>query len=176
MMTTQSIASIIEGYSSWALDYEESCVLADLLEENGITVDRTRSVAGYGLTWRMRRVVFFWQEAGYSYHPTTETREQGRARCAAELTSALEWALCEGVSAEWQGDQDAWDDHDEDDTVTERYESCIVRHPDGRTTSLSAIGDPTHEYRRVVEAELYDELRKQAPREVDHDDDDDSDV
>ena len=47
---------------------------------------------------------FFFDNAGYSYNPETETPEQGRTRCAQRLAEAEEEADRRGWWVEWVDD------------------------------------------------------------------------
>ncbi len=104
---------------------------------------------------------FFYDHAGWSYDPKTETREGGRRRCATDLAVAEAWAKKMDVEFSWVPDDD--DSGDGDETPTFR-EGCIAKLTispgtlDDVTTSLWSIGDATPEYRRVIEAELASEL------------------
>lgn len=107
---------------------------------------------------------FFYDHAGYSYDPLTETPDEGRIRCAKNLSAAESLAREAGVSFEWVLDADADDPnkwgcmlHDAVGNV-----QCslwdIDFGPDG-----SPWGD---DYRRVVEAELADEYVDQVLSEL----------
>lgn len=104
---------------------------------------------------------FFYDHAGWSYDPKTETSEGGHRRCATELAAAEAWGEQMGVEFSWVPDDD--DAADGDDTPIVR-EGCIAKlmispgTVDDVTTSLWSIGDATPEYRRVIEAELASEL------------------
>ena len=50
---------------------------------------------------------FFWCHASYSHDPTTETRAEGRRRCARVLVEAETWARDTGLTFEWDFDSDA---------------------------------------------------------------------
>ena len=111
---------------------------------------------------------FFLKHAGYSYNPQTETKEQGRRRCAKALAQAERQAHDEGFSFEWSVDpyinSSEWIDDDEDGGKNcDPWQTwqCLVRDPAGRiVSSLHGIdfgrdGEPWgNPYRRVVEAEL----------------------
>lgn len=49
---------------------------------------------------------FFFEHAGYSYDPKTQTPEQGRTQCAIDLAAAEEKARNAGVSFMWEIDPD----------------------------------------------------------------------
>src|SRR5437868_9324767 len=48
---------------------------------------------------------FFYQNAGYSYDPKTETADKGRIRCAVELARAEKYARNLGWEFEWEWDE-----------------------------------------------------------------------
>lgn len=52
------------------------------------------------------REKFFYNHAGFSYDPKTETPEQGRARCAKLLAKAEEFAIEESIRFEWMPDDE----------------------------------------------------------------------
>lgn len=107
---------------------------------------------------------FFYEHGSYSYDPLTETPEQGRERCAAELATAEAWA--KAVSAEYRWYESDIDSSDfSDEAPVWRLWDCSM-HVDGEcAASLGAIdfgrdGEPGHgygilePYARVVQAEL----------------------
>lgn len=47
---------------------------------------------------------FFYDQAGWSFDPKTETSEQGRKRCAQLLAKVETWAKANGVRYEWTKD------------------------------------------------------------------------
>ena len=101
---------------------------------------------------------FFYAYAGYGYDPTTETRVQGRRRCARALAEAEQHARRMEWAAEWVWDDMPWEGEDTPSEVL----GCILKNQRGDVLgSLWGIGDPSPEYRRVVEAELADEARKE---------------
>ena len=113
---------------------------------------------------------FFHEHAGYSYRPDTETKAQGRARCARAMARAEREARDAGLSFEWgvdpYSDSSDWCDDDPPWALW----TCTARDATGRVVaSLCAIdfgrdgepwGDP---YRRVVEAELALEALAEQP-------------
>lgn len=123
-------------------------------DRNGLVADMTTQ----DLTAAER---FFYEHAGYSYDPKTETAEDGRVRCARELAIA-ERKLIEGpyqIHVEpsefpWDGDEPydgpLWDmtlyrlgEYSTDDEIIGSL-CCIAEEEDGP-------------YLRVVAAELADE-------------------
>jgi hypothetical protein len=114
-----------------------------------------------GRTRKAKMVKFFYDHAGYSYDPNTETRIQGRKRCARNLADAEEQARANNWSFEWQDDWSVCDHVQEFDTYTEQpktCEGCILRDESGKVlASLWCIDDADANYRRVVEAELAEE-------------------
>ena len=104
---------------------------------------------------------FFYENAGYSYDPATETQEQGRVKCAKSLAQAEQLALSAGVAFEWQIDQFINSSDFSDDPEPWELWECVAYNADGNViASLSGIdfgrdGSPwSSNYRRVVEAEL----------------------
>lgn len=103
---------------------------------------------------------FFYDNAGFSHDPATETVEEGRTRCAKLLAAAEARASAEGYSFEW--DVDDLDSSEwSDDPEPWAQWVCVMRDPDGEIIETlcgidfgrdgSPWGNP---YRRVVEAEL----------------------
>jgi hypothetical protein len=103
---------------------------------------------------------FFYEHAGYSYNPKTETPEQVRRKCARALARAEAKASRLGYSFKWDiDDVDSSEWSDGKPPYEQWY--CIAYDRKGQVIgSLSGIdfgrngkpwGDP---YRRVVEAEL----------------------
>jgi hypothetical protein len=111
----------------------------------------------------MSAVRFFYSNAGYSYDPKIETRNQGRWRCAREMARAEKY----GREHNWQFDwEDDWsigshkDYYGEDSAYSDKEpstcESCTLVSEDGNSVlaSLGCIDDASDAYRRVIEAEL----------------------
>ncbi len=123
----------------------------------------TRTKAGRTSLVKARKVLtltelFFFEHAGYSYDPKTETAQVGRIRCARGL------ALAEHVASElgwqyewcddWQGDHSCYEENE----GPESCESCVLRDAQGKVlASLGCIDDADNSYRRVIEAELASE-------------------
>lgn len=147
-MTAVSLADVIALFlrpqSQTAADM---LMLCDYLADQGIDL----RPADDGAVSRARAFLFFYEHAGYNYQPAAETETQGRARCAADLAIAEDWAADEDCREEWVPDEDGGY-HDEE--PAEEYWGCVVTHPDGESESLWGIGDPSREYRRVVGAEM----------------------
>jgi hypothetical protein len=117
---------------------------------------------------------FFLRNAGYSYNPATETKIEGRRRCAKALAAAEQWAEAEGLEFVWEDDPDTTaDDFEfpEDKAHVSEHGAvgCILYRPCpqhgtdckhaehlgslwGITESLN--NSERDAYRRVVQAEL----------------------
>lgn len=124
---------------------------------------------------------FFYEHAGFSYDPKTETPEQGRARCAQHLAEAENLFLAAvrvaDVGCAWEDDPQGFDDYRADKKAgrladgikkPKTIEIAFIWHrdEDGGETLLASLGgvwDAGTDYRRVVRAELAlecaDELR-----------------
>ena len=128
---------------------------------------------------------FFYDNAGYSYDPATQSQEQGRIECARLLADAETEAFNRSYWFIWDTDSDSrsadWIDADEDGGANRdpwiTWQCAIVEHVEGcgqpRTlASLGGIdfgrdGDPsTSDYSRVVQAELAAEVIQQEQRNV----------
>jgi hypothetical protein len=115
--------------------------------------------------------LFFYEHAGFGYDPKTETREQGRIRCAVELADAEATGRRLGYGFEWEYDSDpdlSWMSAEERQL---EHEVLCCRIPDPENTryslaSLCGITDPDRAYRRVVEAELAQEAIGALDREI----------
>lgn len=106
----------------------------------------------------MTAVAFFFEHAGLSYDPATETPDQGRRRSAQAYADAESWAGEIGATFEWSDD---WSiDHEAefdcyDNGGPETCESLVMLSASGEIlASLYCVDDATDDYRRVVEAEL----------------------
>ncbi len=91
---------------------------------------------------------FFLEHAGYATPP-------GRAACALELARAERWAGEQGVTFAWQHDPEPWD---ADAPAPDEVLCCTASYGD-ESVALCGIGDPSDEYRRVIQAELSRELQ-----------------
>jgi len=108
-------------------------------------------------TAKQQAYLFFLRNAGYSYNPETQTKQQGRAASARKLAKAERDARALGYTFEWQDDCDG--DHSYlvagVDPEPETCEVCLMLDDNGKVMqSLGCIDDATREYRRVVEAEM----------------------
>jgi len=97
---------------------------------------------------------FFYDHAGFSWNPATETQEQGRERYAKALAAAEHLALEENWHYDWD-----WDNYDCGHAKGEcsgRPEYCQLWDAERASllASLSGICDADDNYRRVVQAEL----------------------
>jgi hypothetical protein len=100
----------------------------------------------------IERERFFYEHAGYSFDPKTETAEDGRARAARQLAAAETWAERVGVEYRWEDD---WGigSHREPETC-----EAVVAYLSGRAVgSLGCIDDADANYRRLIEAEIASE-------------------
>jgi hypothetical protein len=102
---------------------------------------------------------FFFDHAGYSYDPKTQTRAAGRTRCAIDLAAAedlfLQAARVADVGIDWEHDEIAAQDGGyestcEQATIWHRTESGGVEY----LAALGGVWDAGSKYRRVVRAEL----------------------
>lgn len=102
---------------------------------------------------------FFFRNAGYSYNPKTQTKQQGRAACARKLAKAERDARALGYTFAWEDDWSIGDHQKEFDCYVDSgpdtCETCMMLDDAGNVVqSLGCIDDATREYRRVIEAEL----------------------
>ena len=108
---------------------------------------------------------FFYDHGGFSYDPQTETRAQGKRRCAVALAEAETWAEQMGMTFEWEWDFDGdFGDHDVwcKPSCGKQHEVTMVcaKYRDGQVAgSLCGIIDADANYRRVIEAELASEAQ-----------------
>ena len=113
-------------------------------------------------------VRFFYEHGGYNYDPATETRDEGRARCAIEAAEAEAWADEQGVTFRWKDDWSIGDHMVEfdcyDDEGPETCEMCVAYLGDTMLASLGCIDDADDNYRRVIEADLAIEARAELQR------------
>lgn len=105
---------------------------------------------------------FFYDNAGYSHTPATETQEQGHIRSAREYAAAETWAIDNGYYFDWMNDANGCNGCDcgQDDCACATGEGhdtygCIMRSDENQhLQSLWGICSPTWIYRRIIEAEL----------------------
>jgi len=124
----------------------------------------------------MSAVRFFYKHAGYCYNPQTETKQQGRWRCARELAHAEAEAKRRGWSVVWENDPEGCSGccccEGTDDCEQREHDSvegAFLINDSGHQLgpSLWRITDATPEYRRVVGAELMSEaLHEEERRET----------
>lgn len=108
---------------------------------------------------------FFYEHAGYSYDPATQTPEEGHRQSARALADAERWALDNDVTVTWERDPEPWDgDVPYDGPV---WQALAVRYdsPNEVLASLSGIAidsehPDTDPYGRVVSAELALQVRE----------------
>ncbi len=120
---------------------------------------------------------FFYEHAGFSYDPKTETVEQGKRRCSKAMEAAEQEGKARGIEFNWMNDDMACSGCDCGDSdcacgngtphetlVCVAYAKCQCCGLKVARASLGGICGATDEYRRVVEAELameaLDELSK----------------
>ena len=112
-------------------------------------------------------VQFFYDNAGWSYDPSSETSEQGRTRWAIQLMEAEDHAFREGYRYEWandwEGDHSYTKQSEFEGYEVATCETCTLYDEDGNVlASLGCIDDATDDYRRVVQAELaYEAMDKE---------------
>ena len=121
-----------------------------------------------------RPAEFFHEHAGWSYDPETETAEQGRSRCAAELAkadAALRAAIDNDTARiRWMPDDNpdlSWADEDTLDKIDREVwtvEGCVLETRCEKCGAWShaeslwgIVGPSDDPYRHVVEAELADQ-------------------
>ena len=105
---------------------------------------------------------FFFDNAGYSWNPDSESQQQGRTRTAQALARAEQYARNLGWSYEWSDDWgvgshkkyygagSAYDEHEPNSC-----EQCLLFDEEHHVMeSLGCIDDADSAYRRVIEAEL----------------------
>lgn len=110
---------------------------------------------------------FFYEYAGWGYDPRTETPEEGRRRSAAELARAERWAREYGVTFVWSDDWDGDHSYLEYGQSVETCEFVLALDLDNEVlTSLGCVDDATDDYRRVVQAELAQEIMSDPTRAI----------
>ncbi len=120
---------------------------------------------------------FFYDHAGWSYNPNTETQEQGRERGSKELARAEQYGKDHDWTVAWEYEPDGgdssfvqnWSEEEQAEWNASEHE-CLyacLRDADGvMRASLGGIFDPSQEYRRAVEAELALEALGEIEREA----------
>lgn len=119
-------------------------------------------------------VEFFFERGGFWYDPATETKEDGRIRCAEESARAELYAASHGWVTRWEPDPDGqradagteWEDWPHWQAVLMSADGVDVLAALGGVMFADG-GDPWSDpYRRVVEAELaLDAIRELAESE-----------
>lgn len=112
-----------------------------------------------------KRYAFFYEHAGWSYDPASETSEQGRERCARELAEAEEQMVRRGWYVRVLDDPDVMDDDVDSIGLVARGE-CVnlfvdLHNEQGRRiASIGGVTVPFDDdpYIRVLAAELAAEL------------------
>ncbi len=117
---------------------------------------------------------FFYDHGGWSYDPKTETSEQGRRRIAIRAARNEREAKKRGWYVEWEYedepvedliDRTDWTDEENEKWDAEEHEvlraRVVVEDEDGNDIGegegLGGIVDPDPDYKRVIEAELFEE-------------------
>jgi len=113
-----------------------------------------------------RAAAFFRAHAGYSYNPQTETRAQGRMRCAMQLACSEALAADADISFSWSEDDTDSSEWSDERPSWSQWVCAAMRANGDIVASLGGVdfgrdGEPwSHPYKRVVEAELaHDALR-----------------
>lgn len=117
---------------------------------------------------------FFFEHAGWSYNPKTETADEGRERGAIALAQAEQRFRESSCWFEWVHDDDAdasfvndWEPADREQWEASEHmaEGCVLYAPPENDhgkprvlASLWGVFDADASYRRVVEAELASEV------------------
>lgn len=101
--------------------------------------------------------LFFYENAGWSYDPETETSDQGKLRCAHALAQAEMSAAVRGWFVSWETDPEPWDG---DTPYYGPLWIAILRDREGDClASIGSVACPgqASDYGRVIDAELADE-------------------
>lgn len=108
---------------------------------------------------------FFEQHAGYGHIPGKETPAQGRARGARSLAAAEREGKRRGWNVEWEYDPLPYDMGDAETEMPNEVLVAVLKDQQGNVlASVGGIGDPSRQYRRVVEAELMSEALNEGRR------------
>lgn len=104
---------------------------------------------------------FFFEHAGYSHTPLTETPEQGRTRCALNLAACEGIARNAGYSYQWEVDTEIDSSSFSDESPAWPLWQCLMFDCHGNVVqALGGVdfgpkgGPAGSDYRRVCEAEL----------------------
>src|SRR5690348_2890824 len=98
---------------------------------------------------------FFYKHAGWGYKSGVETPAQGRRRGAVYLARAEAEAARRGWHVNWEYSEEPYEMGDaETEMPSEVFDAILYDENDRVIGSLGHIGDPSREYKRVVEAEL----------------------
>ena len=100
---------------------------------------------------------FYYENAGYSYDPATQTPDEGRMVNARNMVSALRLTLGEGGVFRWVPDWVTDHEREFDCYVDGGPETCewVGLYVDGElVASLGCVDDADDDCRRVVEGEL----------------------
>jgi hypothetical protein len=109
-----------------------------------------------------QREQFFYDHAGTSYDPATETPEEGRVRGARALAAAELHRLSADWYVVWSEDPEPFDD-DVHDGSEQGYIATLYDRDGNDLANLGQIDADEHSpYRRVVEAELTAEALAEA--------------
>jgi hypothetical protein len=115
---------------------------------------------------------FFYEHAGWSHDPKTETSKDGRKRNALNLAAAEAWAYKEGLSFDWNVD-DIDSSFFSDEQPFRRLWACALVYPNNEMlgciggVDLAACGPDAYysdPYQRVIEAELALAAMREAER------------
>jgi|ERR1019366_5479248 hypothetical protein len=102
---------------------------------------------------------FFYEHAGWSYQPPNETSEQGKRRCAKELSEAFNEFRNENTYVSWHIDEIDSSDFDSDSEPRPLY--CATLYYGTKIVgSLGGIdiSDSSDPYAKVIEAEMWQEF------------------
>lgn len=100
---------------------------------------------------------FYYENAGYSYDPATQTPDEGRMETARNMASALCLTLGDGGVFRWEDDWAVDHGREFDCYVDGGPETCewAGLYIDGKlVASLGCVDDADDGYRRVIEGEL----------------------
>ena len=108
-----------------------------------------------------RSIQFFWDNAGFSYNPKTQTADDGHLESAIALAQAELEGCSQGFSYVWDIDPDSTSaDFSDDYPPYEQFQCVCLNYRGHILASLGGIdfgrdNQPwDQDYRRVIEAEL----------------------